>query len=119
MNIWLPRALCTVKICPKKDILELTYVHIGDLIHINSYPYRNHYRSVRHVVLYYNFNSIFNISVHFDTNIYMSPLMTKDRFLYSVYVHGVVYSTQHYVIKFVSDLRQVGGFLGMLQCSIV
>jgi hypothetical protein len=26
-------------------------------------------------------------------------------------VHGVVYSIQHYVIKFVSDLRQVGGFL--------
>ena len=26
-------------------------------------------------------------------------------------VHGKVYSIQHYVIKFVSDLRQVGGFL--------
>ena len=26
-------------------------------------------------------------------------------------VHGEVYSIQHYVIKFVSDLRQVGGFL--------
>ena len=26
-------------------------------------------------------------------------------------VHGDVYSMQHYVIKFVSDLRQVGGFL--------
>ena len=26
-------------------------------------------------------------------------------------VHGEVYSVQHYVIKFVSDLRQVGGFL--------
>ena len=25
-------------------------------------------------------------------------------------VHGEVYSTQHYVIKFVSDLRQVGVF---------
>ena len=25
-------------------------------------------------------------------------------------VHGEVYSIQHYVIKFVSDLRQVGGF---------
>jgi hypothetical protein len=25
--------------------------------------------------------------------------------------HGEVYSTQHYVIKFVSGLRQVGGFL--------
>ena len=26
-------------------------------------------------------------------------------------VHGEVYSVQHYVIKFVSDFRQVGGFL--------
>jgi hypothetical protein len=26
-------------------------------------------------------------------------------------VHGEVYSIQHYVIKFVRDLRQVGGFL--------
>ena len=26
-------------------------------------------------------------------------------------VHGEVYSIQHYVIKFVSDLRQVGDFL--------
>jgi hypothetical protein len=26
-------------------------------------------------------------------------------------VRGEVYSIQHYVIKFVSDLRQVGGFL--------
>ena len=26
-------------------------------------------------------------------------------------VHGELYSIQHYVIKFVSDLRQVGGFL--------
>ena len=26
-------------------------------------------------------------------------------------VHGEVYSIQHYVIKFFSDLRQVGGFL--------
>jgi hypothetical protein len=26
-------------------------------------------------------------------------------------VHGEVYSIQHYVIKFVSDLLQVGGFL--------
>jgi len=29
-------------------------------------------------------------------------------------VHGRVYLIQHYVIKFVSDLRQVGGFLQLL-----
>ena len=27
-------------------------------------------------------------------------------------VHGEVFSMQHYVIKFVSDLRQIGGFSG-------
>ena len=30
-------------------------------------------------------------------------------------VHGEVYSIQYYLIKFVSDLRQVGGFLQVLQ----
>jgi hypothetical protein len=29
--------------------------------------------------------------------------------------HGEVYSIQHYVIKLVSDLQQVGGFLRVLQ----
>ena len=29
-------------------------------------------------------------------------------------VHGDVYSIQHYVIKFVSDLQQVDGFLQVL-----
>ena len=28
--------------------------------------------------------------------------------------HGEVYSIQHYVIKFVSDLQQVGGFLRVI-----
>ena len=35
-------------------------------------------------------------------------------FLSSNPVHGEVYSIQHYVIKFVSDLRKVGGFLRIL-----
>ena len=29
-------------------------------------------------------------------------------------IHGEVYSIQHYMIKFVSDLRQVSGFLWVL-----
>jgi len=29
--------------------------------------------------------------------------------------HGEVYSIQHYVIKFVSDLRQIRGFLRVLR----
>ena len=31
------------------------------------------------------------------------------------HTHGKVYSIQLYVIKFVSDLRQVGGFLRVLR----
>ena len=31
-------------------------------------------------------------------------------------VYGEVYSIQHYVIKCVSDFRQVGGFLWVLWC---
>ena len=31
--------------------------------------------------------------------------------------HGEVYSIQHYVIKFVSDLQQIGGFLRLLWVS--
>ena len=30
-------------------------------------------------------------------------------------IHGEVYSIQHYVIEFVSDLRQVGGILRVLR----
>jgi len=33
--------------------------------------------------------------------------------------HGEVYSIQHYVIKFVSDLRQVGGFLRVQRVSSI
>ena len=37
------------------------------------------------------------------------PITTKG--VRSNLAHGEVYSIQHYVIKFVSDLRHVGGFL--------
>ena len=37
------------------------------------------------------------------------PITTED--LSSNSTHGEVYSIQHYEIKFVRDLRQVGGFL--------
>jgi hypothetical protein len=41
------------------------------------------------------------------------PMTTKVMSLNPV--HGEVYSIQHYEIKFVSDLGQVGGFLGVLR----
>jgi hypothetical protein len=47
-----------------------------------------------------------------DLKLYVQsmPIITKVVMI-SNPVHGEVYSIQHYVIKFVSDLRQVGGFL--------
>jgi hypothetical protein len=41
------------------------------------------------------------------------PITTK--VLSSNPAHGKMYSIQHYVIKFVGDLRKVGGFLWVLQ----
>jgi hypothetical protein len=41
------------------------------------------------------------------------PITTK--VVSSHHAHGEVYSIQHYVIKFVSDLRQLGGFLRVFQ----
>ena len=44
-----------------------------------------------------------------------TPITTNVVNLNLNHVHGEVYSIQHYVIKFVSDLRQVGGFLRVLR----
>ena len=41
------------------------------------------------------------------------PITTKA--MNSNIAHGEVYSIQHYVIKFVSNLRQVGSFLRVLR----
>ena len=41
------------------------------------------------------------------------PITTKVVSLH--FAHGEVYSIKHYVIKFVSDLRQVGSFLCVLR----
>ena len=46
------------------------------------------------------------------TTVQSVPITTKVVSLNPV--HGEVYSIQHYVRKFVSDLRQVGGFLRVL-----
>ena len=43
------------------------------------------------------------------------PVSTTTNVVSSGPVNGDVYSIHHYVIKFVSDLRQVGGFLQVLQ----
>jgi hypothetical protein len=42
------------------------------------------------------------------------PIAIIPKVVSSNLVHGEVYSIQHYVIKFVSDLRQIGDFLLVL-----
>ena len=49
-----------------------------------------------------------------DLQIPMQPLPITTKVVSSNPTHGEVYSMQHYVIKFVNDLRQVGGFLWVL-----
>jgi hypothetical protein len=51
--------------------------------------------------------------VGFTTTLESVPIATK--VVNSNHVHVKVYAIQHYVIKFVSDLRQVGGFLWVLR----
>jgi hypothetical protein len=51
--------------------------------------------------------------VGFTTTVQSVPITSK--ILSSNHAHGEVYSIQHYVIKFVSDLWQVGGFLRVLR----
>ena len=41
----------------------------------------------------------------------VQSMLITTKIVSSNHAHGEVYSMQHYVIKFVSDLRQVSGFL--------
>ena len=49
------------------------------------------------------------------TQLPMQSVPSTTKVVSSNPVHGEVYSIQHYVIKFVSGLRQVGGFLRVLR----
>ena len=50
-----------------------------------------------------------------DLQLPVQSLPNTTQALSSSPVHEEVYSIQHYVIKFVGDLRQVGSFLWVLQ----
>ena len=54
---------------------------------------------------------------YIQLHIQLVPITTK--VVSSNPVHGEVYSIQHYMIKFVSDLQQVGGFLQALWHSSI
>jgi len=50
-----------------------------------------------------------------DLQLPMQSVLITTKVVSSITTHGKVYSIQHYVIKFISDLRLVGGFLQVLQ----
>jgi hypothetical protein len=52
--------------------------------------------------------------VFIDLQLPMQSVPITNKVVSSNPVHGEVYSIQHYVIKFVIDLRQVGGLLRVL-----
>jgi len=75
---------------------------------------------VRFIVFNATFNNISVISwwsvlLVEETGVPMQSVPITTNVLNSNTVHGEVYSIQHYVTKFVSDLRQVSGFLWVLR----
>ena len=50
-----------------------------------------------------------------DLQLHVQSVPITTKVVSSNPVHSEVFSIQHYVIKFVSDLRQVGGFLRVLR----
>jgi hypothetical protein len=50
-----------------------------------------------------------------DLQLPMQSVLITTKVVRSNPVHGEVYSIQHYVIRVVSDLREVGGFLQVLR----
>jgi len=57
---------------------------------------------------------VLNVTIQFLFSDLQLPMLSVHN-VSSNPAHGDVYSIQHYVLKFVSDLRQVGGFLRFLQ----
>ena len=54
------------------------------------------------------------IVLKLDLPLHVQSMLITTKAVSSNVVHGEVYSIQHYVIMFVSDLRQVGSFLWVL-----
>ena len=50
-----------------------------------------------------------------DLQLHVQSVPITTKVMSSIPTHGEVYSIQHYVIKYVSDLQQVRGFLRVLQ----
>jgi len=53
----------------------------------------------------------------FTVGVFTTIYAITTKLVRSNHVHSEIYSIQHYVIKFVSDLRQVSGFLRVIRFS--
>ena len=72
------------------------------------------YLIFKHWVIFYTFDIIIWVRILLMTRYTQSVYITT-KVVGSNLVVGEVYLIQHYVIKFVSDLLQVGGFLPVLR----
>ena len=64
-------------------------------------------------ILYQITSNLFNILLNLQLPMQSMPITSK--VVSSNPAHGAVYSIPLYVIQFVSDLRQVGGFRGVFR----
>ena len=83
-----------------------TFILIGHIIFINRLKLLKHVEAVVVMIMI-----IWQLDL--QLSVQAVPIITK--VVSSNPVHGEVCSIQHYVIKFVSDLRQVSGFLQVLR----
>jgi hypothetical protein len=86
----------------------LAYVHIKDAIIFLEI----HFSSKQLYIL-----SLINKNAVIRRTCTCCPIITE--VVSSNPVHGDVYSIQQYVIKFVSDLRQISGFLQINSCELL
>ena len=100
------------------SISALLWLHYS-VMSITLLPYTRHCPilysiSVRSSIsIYATTVPLYTIICHLQLSVQTVPITTN--IVSSNPVHGKVYSIQHYVIKFASDLRQVGGFLRVIR----
>jgi hypothetical protein len=83
-----------------------------DKIFLNTFTnINNNLLQINHQVTRFEINIVQHVTGIIP--IQSVPITTK--VVSSNPAHGEVYSIQHYVIKFVSDLQKVGGFLRILR----
>ena len=86
--------------------MQPTFILIGHIIFINRLKLLKHVEAVVVMIM---------IIWQLDLQLSVQAVPINTKVVSSNPVHGEVCSIQHYMIKFVSDLRQVSGFLQVLR----